>query len=904
MVPNKKSDDIGPFFVISISRLKISILIIAAILSISLPIHDSRIPEPTRDPNNLTVGGWTFPWDRPTLDSLDSWVGVIDEVSPYWYWVFEDGTIGPTHNETEDGDVMDFLRVNDIDLIPMISNNHDVETIEAIINDPAVQEEHITNLLDTAETNGFRGFDINYENIPTELKDGYSDFIDNITDAFHDRGLLIYVSVFPKVSDDENREGPGAYDYRSIGPKADMVRVMSYNLHWSSSPKAGPITSHEWMRDVYDYASESIPSEKISMGVAQFGYDWVVGRDHNTLEIAENVSFGDVKEICRYYNVTIQWNGSSRTPYIDFRDELGRKREVHFTDSESMLHQMEIIKEYRVGSISLWKLGNEDPLSSFYAGLIKSEGLENLPPFVRIPGDLEGMRGTLIDFGPVRAYDPDGYLVNIEWELGDGNISKLMDATHTYQRGGFYNATFKVVDNEGFSLNLSRMVRIGPRSHFSVIGTVSVGEDLCFDGDGCWDPVGIVSYSWDMGDGSYRFHSGPEVNHSYERPGKYEVSLTVINTDGFSDTWSRSIIIPDEFPPEALLPERIVTWEGSPIMLDGSLSRDDSGELNYTWILPGGDTAYGPRYEAIFDEPGSYLFKLQVRDPSGKVDNNQTLLVVRDRTPPQIDVDYIRSIPLGREILIDASKSVDNVGIVNFTWNLGGGNIIFDSRSIIVKPGDPGRYHITLDIVDGEGNWNSTTVIFDVYDALPPEIEYKIDPAPGSVNDTYAREIGLASTILEDVDGVLISNTTYIFSVSSMYDSSNIGWINWSFGDGHHAGGQIVYHSYLHPGLYQMNLGVEDIWGNREEKSLRFLVVNGWNRSLNEIPTYEDIHINNTVENPDAQPRKEIFDPVSVSLITLAVIITVTALVEIVNRARILLMERIRGFSGGGFEDD
>jgi PKD repeat protein len=59
--------------------------------------------------------------------------------------------------------------------------------------------------------------------------------------------------------------------------------------------------------------------------------------------------------------------------------------------------------------------------------------------------------------------------------------------------------------------------------------SVSVNASCSSDSDGS-----IVSYSWDMGDGTYR--SGQSTSHFYSQDGTYVIRLTVTDNDGLTDT--------------------------------------------------------------------------------------------------------------------------------------------------------------------------------------------------------------------------------------------------------------------------------------------------------------------------------------------------------------------------------
>ncbi len=68
------------------------------------------------------------------------------------------------------------------------------------------------------------------------------------------------------------------------------------------------------------------------------------------------------------------------------------------------------------------------------------------------------------------------------------------------------------------------------------------GEAVTFNASKSFDPDGeIVRYEWDFGDGSSGV--GRVVNHTFEKPGRYEVTLKVYDDDGLSDEYSREVIV-------------------------------------------------------------------------------------------------------------------------------------------------------------------------------------------------------------------------------------------------------------------------------------------------------------------------------------------------------------------------
>ena len=71
----------------------------------------------------------------------------------------------------------------------------------------------------------------------------------------------------------------------------------------------------------------------------------------------------------------------------------------------------------------------------------------------------------------------------------------------------------------------------------------TIGEVLSFSGSNSTDNDGsIVEYLWDFGDGTEAV-SGMDVTYSYSVPGSYQITLTVTDNDGLSNTITSTVII-------------------------------------------------------------------------------------------------------------------------------------------------------------------------------------------------------------------------------------------------------------------------------------------------------------------------------------------------------------------------
>ena len=57
----------------------------------------------------------------------------------------------------------------------------------------------------------------------------------------------------------------------------------------------------------------------------------------------------------------ILWDDSSQAPYFQYRDTGNRGHEVWFENAFSLGNKLDLVDEYDLKGIAIWRLGMEDP---------------------------------------------------------------------------------------------------------------------------------------------------------------------------------------------------------------------------------------------------------------------------------------------------------------------------------------------------------------------------------------------------------------------------------------------------------------------------------------------------------------------------------------------------------------
>ena len=165
------------------------------------------------------------------------------------------------------------------------------------------------------------------------------------------------------------------------------------------------------------------------------------------------------------------------------------------------------------------------------------------PPIADAGPDVLKRVGEKVTLSATGSYDTNGTIVGYEWISSEGGNLLSSDVSFdNYYREGDHTIVLTVTDDAGETDIDTVVVSLvdydppnqPPTAHAGKDKTVDRNEWVHFDGSGSKDDNGIVSYSWDFGDGASG--SGESPQHPYTDEGSYIVTLTVADSDGLTSS--------------------------------------------------------------------------------------------------------------------------------------------------------------------------------------------------------------------------------------------------------------------------------------------------------------------------------------------------------------------------------
>lgn len=304
----------------------------------------------------IDVNGYVFP--SVGDETLAKTLPHLNFVSIFSYQVRPDGSLAPITDEN----IIAAARAQRTAPLMVITNirqggSFDSELVHTILNDDAVQNNILENVMKTLPK-GYSGLDIDFEYIYSWDREKYNRFVRKAVDTLRPQGYSVSVALAPKISADQPGLLYEAHDYSFHGATVDHVILMTYEWGYTRGP-AQAVAPLDKVKQVLDYAVSVIPSQKILMGMPNYGYDWtlpfVLGSTARSMPNTEAISLAE------RVGAVIEFDKQAQAPYFYYYDKEGRKHVVWFEDARSIAAKLALVEAYNLGGVSYWTVNKFFP---------------------------------------------------------------------------------------------------------------------------------------------------------------------------------------------------------------------------------------------------------------------------------------------------------------------------------------------------------------------------------------------------------------------------------------------------------------------------------------------------------------------------------------------------------------
>ena len=306
----------------------------------------------------ILTNGYAYP--NISEDSIEIVLPYLSMITPFTYGIRSDGSlISPDDavirkmaSEIKTSTVMHVSTLGEDDLF-----NSELPGI--IFSNPVSRRNLINNIVNQAVESGYKYIDIDFEFIPASNAYAYADFIKDLRYEANKKEISVIVALAPKSSDEQPGLLYEGHLYRELGESADLVLLMTYEWGYTFGPPQ-PVAPIDKVREVVDYAITQIPTEKILLGIPNYGYDWNLPYETGVSR-AKTISNVDAVRLADKYKQDIQYDSTAQTPYFYYNDSDDSRHVVWFEDARSILSKLNLISEFNLSGFSVWNVMNWFP---------------------------------------------------------------------------------------------------------------------------------------------------------------------------------------------------------------------------------------------------------------------------------------------------------------------------------------------------------------------------------------------------------------------------------------------------------------------------------------------------------------------------------------------------------------
>jgi PKD repeat protein len=389
-------------------------------------------------------------------------------------------------------------------------------------------------------------------------------------------------------------------------------------------------------------------------------------------------------------------------------------------------------------------------------------------------------------------------IVTWNWNFGDpgsgvNNFSTLTNPSHIFTAAGTYSVTLTVTNDANCTDTLIQAVAIAiaPVANFTA-DTACSGSFTSFTDLSTPNAASILRWEWNFGDGTQtivNYPNPPSVTHLYAGSGSYQVTLTVHNSNGCINAYTKTVVVLPQPVAEFTIASQ--NCANAPVIFADQSQTNHGFIVRWTWQFGDGKdtTITNPSSNLVphtYATGGVYNVTLTVKtSDSCSISNSHPVTV---NYAPLASFGNSATQCKGTPVqFTDMSQTNGGATITQWLWDFGDPASGISNSSTLQDPthlfATSGTHSVTLTVTNSNNCASS---------------------ASKQVNVFLAPVATFSST-------VTCSASPVTFTDNSIPNASSIFSWDWNFGDGTpHSNLQNPTHVYLNPGQYHVTLQVRN----------------------------------------------------------------------------------------------
>ena len=376
-------------------KLKKFIAAVVIVVPLLTPIANAA-----DNPPRKILTGWIPYYSMKTAlpDALNN-SDLIKEVMPFWYTLKFDAKAKaavvtdlytPANPSVPISEPLAALHNAGYSIIPTITDGTDKLVLAGLLKTPASRAQVISSITNLVSANNYDGIDLDFEGFAfvdgntswASTAPAWVTFVKELSTALHAQNKLLSISTPYVLNPNDAQKGYYVYAWGAIAASIDKLRIMTYDYSIANAGPLGPIT---WAERTVQYAVSIMPASKIFVGVPGYGRDWVTAVSGvcpsnvaNTVKVGAKAAtfvMRDAASLAATYGATPVYNDQFAEMTFAYQKVYNgvtdsglstsctASRTAWYQDAKSWAARASLVTKYRIGGITAWTFGMEEPLA-------------------------------------------------------------------------------------------------------------------------------------------------------------------------------------------------------------------------------------------------------------------------------------------------------------------------------------------------------------------------------------------------------------------------------------------------------------------------------------------------------------------------------------------------------------
>ena len=380
-----------------VARISLTFTLLFSLLTHTLFLPTTHAEENV--PRKILTGWIPYYSMKTALPDVLNNADLIKEVMPFWYTLKYNGKTkapeildlyAPANPSVPISEPLTALRNANLQIIPTITDGTSMGVLAGLLKKPTSRTQVVNVIMNLVRTNNYDGIDIDFEGFAfvdknttwTATAPLWTAFIKELSVALHAEDKLLSVSTPYVLNPADKQKGYYVYAWAAIADSIDKLRIMTYDYSPARVGPQGPIT---WAERTVQYAISIMPASKVFVGVPGYGRDWVTAvAGVCPANVANSVKAGakaatfvmrDAASLAATYGATPTYNEQfgevtftyqkvyNGTTAGGLATSCTASRTAWYQDNRSWALRAALVTKYRIGGITAWTFGMEEPLA-------------------------------------------------------------------------------------------------------------------------------------------------------------------------------------------------------------------------------------------------------------------------------------------------------------------------------------------------------------------------------------------------------------------------------------------------------------------------------------------------------------------------------------------------------------